>query len=215
MRPLHEPSDVNLSIAPAEHAYAMQSAQKYNMTVRGTVLMGFREAALASWGEAGLQQIGALLSEPARRDTVDVAAVSIVWMPETYVLEWYRALWYGPCGSSRDAFRRFLDRMIDAGFGRVRKMLVALASPETILQKAPNLWQHDHSHGTLSVVAIEADSAKVSLTDHPYTETSIARVAIAEIYRYCLQLCRTGEVVEVHYREPNGTFIVCLRWAPR
>jgi hypothetical protein len=104
--------------------------------------------------------------------------------------------------------------MIDAGFGRVRKMLVALASPETILQKAPNLWQHDHSHGTLSLVALEADSAKVSLTDHPYTETSIGRLAIAEIYRYCLQLCRARDAVEVHYREPNGTFMVCLRWTP-
>jgi hypothetical protein len=213
MPPLHDTSDAAASgLASVEHAAALEIATASDMRVRGTVLMAFRAAAVATWGEEGLREMGQLLSERTRRDTVDVAAVNLDWMPETYVLEWYNALWHGPCCKRRELFLKFLNRMIDAGFGRVRKTLVAFASPATVLNKASSLWQHDHSHGTLKLRALEPDSAKVSLIAHPYTETSLARLATAEIYRYCLALCRVRDVVEVHYREPNGTFIVCLRW---
>ena len=213
MPPLHDTGDAAASgLASVEHAAALEIAAASDMRVRGTVLMAFRHAAIASWGEDGLRELGALLSEPTRRETVDIAAGNLDWMPETYVFEWYNAVWHGPCRTRRELFLKFLNRMIDAGFGRVRKTMIALASPATVLKKAPALWQHDHSHGTLNLIALEPDSAKVSLTAHPYTETSLARLATAEIYRYCLALCRVRDVVEVHYREPNGTFVVCLRW---
>ena len=206
--------DVNYTGASPELAAAVQTALAANMRVRGTVLMACRDAALSCFGELGLAQLGAHLSDAARRDTVEVAAASLNWMPEAYVLEWYEALWLGPCDKRRDLFLRFLDRMIDAGFGRIRKTLVALATPSMILNKAPSLWEHDHSHGQLQLVALDEGSARVSLSTHPYVETSLSRLATAEIYRYCLSLCRVRDVVEVHYREPNGALVVCLRWSP-
>lgn len=206
--------DVNHLDASVELAAAVQTALTHNMRVRGTVLMACREAALACFGELGLSQLGTHLSEAARRETVEVAAASLDWMPEAYVLEWYQALWLGPCDKRRDLFLKFLNRMIDAGFGRIRKTLVGLASASMILNKAPSLWEHDHSHGQLRLVALEKGSARVSLSTHPYVQTSLSRLATAEIYRYCLSLCRVRDVVEVHYREPSGALVVCLRWTP-
>jgi hypothetical protein len=206
--------DLNESAASVELAAALQTALSRDMRVRGTVMMAFREAALKCFGEQGLASLGAHLSEAVRRETVDVAASSLNWIPESYVLEWYQALWLGPCNRRRDLFLKFLDRMIEAGFGRIRKTLVALATPAMILNKAPSLWEHDHSHGELRLVALEDGSARVSLTAHPYIETSLSRLATAEIYRYCLSLCRVRDVVEVHYREPSGALVVCLRWTP-
>lgn len=206
--------DGNDTAASEELASAVQSALAENMRVRGTVLMACREAALACFGEPGLRQLEPLLSETTRRDTVEISAGSFDWMPESYVLEWYQALWQGPCDKRRDLFLKFLDTMIDAGFGRIRKTLVSLAGPSTLLNKATKLWEHDHSHGVLQLVALEEGSARVSLSEHPYTQTSLARLATAEIYRHCLSLCRVRNVVEVHYREPTGALVVCLRWNP-
>jgi hypothetical protein len=180
--------------------------------VRGTVLMAFRDAALALWGEPALEEIGTRLSDAARKETVLVSAVNLGWVPESYVLEWYEALWHGPCAKRRDNFLKFLDRMMDAGFGRVRKTLVGFANPAVILKKAPDLWAHDHSHGKLTLISLESESAKVRLSSHPYTSTSLSRLATAEIYRYCVTLCRARDVTEVHYREPDGSLVVAIRW---
>jgi hypothetical protein len=179
---------------------------------RGTILMAFHAAAEEIWGDAGVRAIGSLLSEEIRRETVDVSAVNLAWVPETYVLAWYEALWHGPCEQSSEMFVMFLDRMMDRGFGRVRKAFLGLAKPAMILNKAPGLWRHDHTHGVLTLERLEKDSAKVKLADHAYTTTSLACLATAEIYRYCVELCQSKNVTEIHYREPDGGLIVRLKW---
>jgi hypothetical protein len=183
------------------------------MSARGTILMAFRDAALAMWGEPGLRDIGQRLPDEVRAKTLDVAAGNLDWVPENYVLAWYEAVWHGPCGQQRDAFLKYLDRMLDSGFGRVRKALLAVAKPSMILNRAPSLWQHDHTHGQLTVESLEAHSGKVKLSNHPYTSTSLGCMATAEIYRYCAALCRAREVTAVHYRDPSGALIVSLRWS--
>jgi hypothetical protein len=178
---------------------------------RGTILMAFRDAANTLWGDAGVRAIGAALPEDVRRETVDVGVVNLAWVPETYVLAWYEAVWHGPCGGDRDAFVGFLQRMMDRGFGRVRKAFLSLAKPAVILNKAPSLWRHDHTHGELTLDTVGRDSARVKLVDHAYTTTSLACMATAEIYRYCVELCQAKNVTEIHYREANA-LIVRLRW---
>lgn len=195
-------------------SYAPTSSLWPEVRARGTILMAFREAAHDLWGEDGEREIGKRLPDVVRAETLDLAAVNLAWVPEAYVLSWYDALWHGPCDKQREVFARFLCRMMDNGFGRVRKAFLAFAKPAMILSKAPTFWRHDHSHGELTVEALEADSAKVKLSDHPYTRTSLGCLATAEIYRYCVTLCRAKHVTEIHYRDPSGALVVRLRWQP-
>lgn len=204
------PSDLDPD-ASEDGLIASPSSQR-EMCARGTILMAFNDAALQLWGAQGGKKIGERLPEAVRAETLDVSTVNLTWVPEDYVLAWYDAVWHGPCDQKRDEFIRFLNRMMDHGFGRVRKAFLGFAKPAMILKRAPTLWRHDHTHGVLTVEALEASSAKVKLVDHPYTTTSLACLATAEIYRYCVTLCQAKNVSVVHYREPGGALVVSLRW---
>src|SRR5690242_11418888 len=96
---------------------------------RRTIFVGFRRAALALWGEAGLAEIGQLLPEEVRVATVDNVVIVGEWQPERYVLAWYEAAMSGPAKGNRADFCAFIDRMMDIGFGTVRKLLLQIASP--------------------------------------------------------------------------------------
>lgn len=180
---------------------------------RGTILASFREAAVELWGAEGLAQIAAALPAEVRADTVDRIVVHLEWLPERYVMSWYEAVWNGPAARAAPSFARFLDRMMDRGFGRVRKLFLSLVTPATMLDKAPDLWRHDHTHGELTIEH-SVGTAKVRLQDHPYTTTPLARIAIAEIYRYCLSLGRARDVTETHYTDDQGALVLTLKWRP-
>lgn len=181
------------------------------MLARGTIFVGFREAAQHVYGPDGLASLAALLPEDVRRQTIENLVLSVGWYPERFVLAWYEALWMGPCRERRERFFAVLDRMMDFGFGRVRRSLLALANPSTIVVKAPALWRYDHTHGDLTVEAGEG-AARVCLRNHPYTDNPLACLAIAEIYRYCVALCRARDVTETHYRDNQGALVVRVRW---
>lgn len=177
---------------------------------RGMILVGFRDAVRALWSEAGLRQIAALLPEEARRETVDRQVLPVEWLPERYIMAWYDAVWNGPAAGSWKLFASFLDKMMDLGFGRVRKMLIGVIGAETMLEKAIDLWRHDHTHGVLRI-KVSGKSAIATLHDHPYINTPVSRFAIAEIYRYCLSLSRARNVKMEHRHE--GTSVqVHLTW---
>ncbi len=178
---------------------------------RGTILVAFRAAASDLWGKDGVAAIAALLPDYTRDATLERIVVNVEWVPERHVMAWYEAVWNGPAARQQAQFARFLDAMMDRGFGRVRKIFLGLVTPMTMLEKAPELWRHDHTHGVLEIEA-QPGSAKVLLRDHPYTTTPLARVAIAEIYRYALSLGRARDVTESHYTEPDGSLILRLRW---
>jgi hypothetical protein len=181
------------------------------MEVRGTILAGFREATLHLFGDAGLERVASMASAEVREQTVERLASTIGWYPERYVLAWYEALWSGPCLKQREKFVAVLDRMMDCGFGRVRRSLLSFASPSLIFNRAPSLWRYDHSHGELTSEC-GAAMGRVKLANHPYTENPLACLAIAEIYRYCVALSRAKGATETHYREPSGELVVHIRW---
>jgi hypothetical protein len=181
------------------------------MQVRGTILAGFREATVDCFGKDGLALVGTLLPAEVHEQTLERLAMNVGWYPESFVLAWYEALWSGPCTSSREKFVRVLDRMLDCGFGRVRRSLLSFASPSMILNRAPTLWRYDHTHGELSVEC-GAGVGRMRLAHHPYTENPLSCLAIAEVYRYCVSLSRAKAVTGTHYREPSGALVVHLRW---
>ncbi|AKV03562.1 hypothetical protein AKJ09_10225 [Labilithrix luteola] len=165
---------------------------------RRTIFVAFRRAAIQVWGEAGLQEIGKLLPEDARGATIDDVVIVGEWLPERYVMSWYEAAMGGPAKGDRAAFCTFIDRMMDAGFGTVRKLLLQLASPEVVVGQAPDLWRHDHTHGHLTTKMLDPQTVLFVLKDHVYTTSLVGRLAVTEIYRYALQLTRVKNVTARH-----------------
>jgi hypothetical protein len=196
-----EQSELTVSdgVAPALQAVPL---------VRNTIIVGFRQAASSLWGPQALEHIASLLP-PESRHTA--SATPELWLPEQFVLDWYVAAFKGPCDGKTDAFLQFIDRMMDHGFGRIRKFLLGMIGPKDLVLKAPELWRHDHTTGVLKT---EADSkgGRVILENHIYNTTMLSRTAIAEVYRYAAALSRVREVKSRHHLTPDGSLEVFLSW---
>jgi hypothetical protein len=178
---------------------------------RRTIFTAFRGAAEDLWGEAGLASLAAGLPPDAREETLGSVLLVDEWLPEAYVLAWYEAAWSGPAGRSDAQYCRFLDRMMDLGFGRVRKFLLAIITPEGMAKKAAELWRHDHTTGELSATTVGRE-ATLTLRQHVYCTTPLARRSIAEIYRYAMSLTRAAGVTATHVLEADGSLQVKIRW---
>jgi eukaryotic-like serine/threonine-protein kinase len=178
--------------------------------VRKTILIAMREAARDQWGAQGLSDLAERMPEDVARDTLGAFGIAALWLPERYVMAWYEAVWEGPAQRQSAAFRRFLDCMMDRGFGRVRRFMLSLVTPAQLLARAPGLWRHDHTHGELTCDIAEG-GAVLTLRHHAYLATPLSRLAIAEIYRYAVSLSRTSSVVEQHAMS-GGVLNVTLKW---
>lgn len=190
----------------------MSASSSIAGSARRTIFAGFRQSATKLFGEESLAAIGRLTSPECRDATCGVVLSAQTWLPEQYVMEWYDAAWEGPCGGDQEAFRHFVDGMMDAGFGRVRRLLLGMASPSMLLTRAPELWRYDHSEpGRFEVELIDKHGARITLADHPYTTTARARFAVAEIYRYALSLTRISEV-SMRYTGGEEELAVSLSW---
>ncbi len=179
---------------------------------RRTIFAGFRHAARELFGEDGLARIASLMSEEARTRCVDPVVIHEEMLPERFVIEWYEHTWAGPAERDRDRYHQFLDRMMDHGFGRVRKVLLGIATPAMLAKKASELWRHDHTHGELGYTISGERSLQIRLKEHPYVETPLARSSIAEIYRYAISLTRVRGVTSRHFLEDDRTLVVHIDW---
>lgn len=150
------------------------------------------------------------MPEAARIETVDPPVLASEWIPEEHVMAWYEAAWAVSQRSDAE-YCRFIDRMMDFGFGRVRKWLLNFAGVAGIAAKAPELWRHDHTSGELSITYQEGDVV-LRLREHVYTTTPLARRSIAEIYRYVVSLAVKQTVTATHLLEPSGDLRVRLRY---
>jgi hypothetical protein len=178
---------------------------------RGTVFRGLREAALEVFGETGYAVLVRALPADVRAATVDSLTVAVGWYPERYVMAWFEAAFDCAAGRNEARFHAFLDRMMDHGFGKVRRALLRLASPDMLLGQATTLWQHDHSHGWLTA-KVERGAACLTLRNHVYTTAPVSRAAITEIYRYGVALTGARHVVATHSLQPDGSMQVHLHW---
>ena len=117
---------------------------------RGTNFIASKRAVLDLWGDEGLRIVTALLPNDARRATAEAVVITAdQWLPERYGQAWFDAVWNGPAKRAIPEFRRFIDKRIDNGFGRVRRMLLQVATPSTLAPRVPALWRNDHTHGSL------------------------------------------------------------------
>lgn len=179
---------------------------------RRTIFLALRQAAIELWGQEGLRQISGGMSSQARARCIEPLVFGEEMLPERFVLEWYEAVWEGPAGRNHPLYDRFLDTMMDHGFGKVRKFLLGVATPAIVVRKCGELWRQDHTHGSLEVRIVTDHHFELTLSDHPYLETPLGRSSIAEIYRYALSLARARSVHAKHWLNSPRTLTVRIDW---
>jgi hypothetical protein len=203
---------VELSQLPSERPPKSVAPVRGEPVARRVIFAGFRAAATAVWGPEGLPAIRAQMPSEVRERTLDPIVLSSEMLPERYVMAWYEAVWTGPANRQQAPFCTFLDRMMDHGFGRVRKVLLGLVSPAQLAVKASELWRHDHDTGTMTTSTAGCVTT-IMLRDHVYTTTPLSRLAISEILRYAISLARgTREPTETHALDPDGSLRTRVTW---
>jgi hypothetical protein len=170
-----------------------------------------RAAALALYGAGGLRLIAARLPVEAR-PLVDSPIIVEPWLPERFVVAWQEAVWEGPAKHDEEALREYARRTVDAGFGRVRRLLVTLVTPATLCVRAAELWHDEHTHGEICAYP-DGHTVLVQLRDHPYVTRPVARMVMAESLRSAAALTRARSVSETHQLIDDDVLEVRLSWS--
>ena len=174
------------------------------------VFVASRAAAVARFGNEGLKDISARLPDEARM-LADTALIAEKWLPERWIIAWQEAVWNGPARKDDGAFRSYVRAVTDHGFGRVRRLLVNLVTPATVCTRAAELWQDEHTHGSLTAEPV-GNVVTIRLRAHPYVGRPVSRLVMAESLRYAASLTRAKDVREAH-RLDGDTLEVKLTWS--
>ncbi|HEY3820474.1 MAG TPA: hypothetical protein VGL81_25085 [Polyangiaceae bacterium] len=169
-----------------------------------------RDAVRVIWGEKGLADVAARMSE-AHRAAMLVPDLP-QWVPERALIAFNFALWEGPVDRARPRYEKWLHTMTDMSFGVVKRLVLSMASPEKVILVAGDMWKTDHTHGEM-VGRCEGKRGTLTLSGSPYVETPQGRAGMAEMSRYILQLAGAKGVVEKHALVPPGVLEIKLRWA--
>jgi hypothetical protein len=175
------------------------------------VFVASRAAAVEMYGDGGLREIAERLPPDVRGALIDSAILTEPWLPERFVMAWQEAVFEGPARGSDDAFRRYIYRVVDAGFGRVRRLLVNLVTPVTLCTRAAELWHDEHTHGEISAEP-SGKVVLIKLRNHPYVTRPIARLVMAESLRHAASLTRVKRVDQLH-RVEGDALEVRLTWS--
>jgi hypothetical protein len=175
------------------------------------VFVASRAAAVELYGDGGLREIAERLPPDVRGALIDSALITEAWLPERFVMAWQEAVFEGPARGSDDEFRRYVDKVVDSGFGRVRRLLVNLVTPATLCTRAAELWHDEHTHGEISA-APTGHVVVIKLRKHPYVTRPIARLVMAESLRHAASLTRVKRVEQLH-RIEGDALEVRLTWS--
>jgi hypothetical protein len=178
---------------------------------RATQLLAFRSAAIETWGELGWAEACSRLDAEAREALLARPIAPIAWVAERHMIALADAVFAGPAARCEHTYRAFVRNQVDMGFGRIRRFLLHLAPPERVLERAPELWRHDHTHGEL-LVDVHHRQADVHLLDHDHATNEVARMTAAEIFRYVLSLTRAREVRAAYRTIGDRSLEVQLQW---
>lgn len=167
-----------------------------------------RDAVVHLWQKPALDEVLARMPEAERAILCGPLAA---WVPVRVPVQLGHAVWEGPVGRDKARYHAYLHRQTDMTTGRIRKALLGLAKPERIFAQAPAMWRSEHTAGTLEA-SVEGKSGVVVLRDHPYVESPQGRAAIAETFRYIVELSRAKGATETHALIAPGAVEVKLRW---
>lgn len=180
---------------------------------RAMHLVAFKNAVVEKWKEPGWKLVVDGLPPDSREAICPAGIVSGAgWIAERHMVKLSEAIFNGPATSDYEIYRAHLKRVIELGFGRVRRVLVQFAHPHAVLRRAPELWKHDHSHGELTIT-IEDKSALAIVTHEILTATQLSRFTAAEMFRAVLSLTSAKEVKEEHGLDADGRLRVLFKWS--
>jgi hypothetical protein len=194
---------------------------------RGSVIHGFRAAVLDLGGEDALRQVADRLPVTTRLATIDQIVLPFEWVPIEHAVAWHDAIWSGPARSDERELGRLVSRSIELGFGRFKSAFFSGITPDRLVERAPELWRWQHTHGELSAT-VDGGTGVVVLRDHPYVEHPASRRVTAESYRHIVTMVggrdvrvawadRWGEAHPAHPTAPRSTLarhslVVQLSW---
>lgn len=187
----------------------VSTGERVASRVRGHTMLAFREAARELFGEQGLTRIGSRLPT-SMLTRIDQRSE---WVPAEFVVAWAEAAWDCLLAHDEVALARYIDRMIDLGFGRVRRLLLAIATPQGVVRRATELWRGELTDGRLVSYGTSPTSARMVLHDHPFLESALLRAIVAEAFRYSLALAGAKDAVAHHEGELGGPLVVSLSWS--
>jgi hypothetical protein len=173
-------------------------------------VLGFRLACEERWGPEGLARAVELLPASIREATAGLMPLD-EWIPEDFIIAWSQAVWDGPARRNETEYRAYVSLTIKHGFGRVKKLLLGMMAPAQIAPRAPGLWRGEHTTGSLAVEVVGPHHLRCRLSDHPYVDAPLLRLAVAEAFRAVVGLTRAANVVETH--PPRGApLLINIRW---
>jgi hypothetical protein len=178
--------------------------------VRRRSLIGFRAACEQMWGALGITAICQELPDDVRERTAGLLPLP-EWIPLGDLVAWHMAVWTGPAKRDEPTMTRHARLTVDQGFGRVKRFVISVLSPEVLASRVVALWRDEYSTGRLETLSVSEGCVQLALTDHAYTEIPLMRYIIAEVYRYVLSMTRANHVTSSHALR-NGALVVTLRW---
>jgi hypothetical protein len=173
-------------------------------------VIGFRAASEELWGRGVYEQIVAALPPDVQRATAGLRPME-PWVPEGFIAAWAEAVWRGPARCDEAQMRRYVGASVAHGFGRVRRFFLQIMTPEAVVERAVALWREEHTTGVLRAELHGVAGARVQLSDHPYVETPVLRLALGEALRYIVGLTRARNVTEAHNARGNP-LIIDIKW---
>lgn len=178
--------------------------------VRRKSLIGFRSACEVMWGKSGIEQICKALPDDVRGRSAGLQPLP-EWIPLEDLIAWHVAVWNGPAMQDEATMTRHARVTVDQGFGRVKRVVIAALSPQSLAERVAALWSDEYSTGQLRALSIDQRSVQLALSHHPFVEIALMRNVIAEVYRYILGMTRAKNV-SVQHTVREASLIVTLRW---
>ena len=175
-------------------------------------MAGAVASALKLWGDAGRAALRERLPPDVRRALLDEIILPVSWYPETHFQACNEVVWEALARGDDAAFDAYVHGSIDHLWSRVHRVLMGLTTPHRLARRAPDMWRHDHTHGTLDVELRESDGT-VRVQGYPYARDGIMGRGQTEALRYILSHARVHEVRATHAIDEQGTFVATLSWS--
>jgi hypothetical protein len=107
----------------------------------------------------------------------------------------------------------FVRRQWDLSFGVVRRLLLHMAHPATVIARLEQVYREDNIGGALTATLDEGSKgATIVLSDNPFVDTPHGRASMAEVYRHALAQTRAKNVTEAHALDGARRMQIRLRW---
>jgi hypothetical protein len=190
-----------------------ERARPSEPSIRRYVVPAFRRAIVECFGDEGRQQTIALLEGDAREEFLREVATNLDWFPARHLVAWGFAVWEGPARRDRAAMSAFVRRQWDLSHGVVRRLLLHLAAPHSIVPRLAAIWQEDNVGGTCTATLDEGGhGASIELRDTVWAETPHGRASLAEVYRHAFAQTRAHDVTETHAPDGARNMVIRLKW---